>query len=253
MFAVRGVGMIPATFQAYRAALDAHDASLARELLGALILQWEHLVSRPAKRLARGDYDDMMQVGRMALVKAITKYDVTRGPFPVFARIRINDALDVEVVSRRAIVPAAPRWGQSDTSNSLRRMPQSVRKQERAFVARTGRLPSHEELGVSAADLETWRAKTVALEYCEEPERGFEAVLAASVWYARNAFSRKVRETLGAMPPQTQRIVYLRVLEDLDIVAISEQEGLERGVTTRIYNRALKKLRAAVGEADSCT
>ncbi len=238
--------MTPATFTAYRAARDAGDTKKARRLLGVLVIEGTPMVERMARRLARGDLDDLLQAGRMALAEAIDKCDPSRGlgAFRALAVKKINSAFDREVIRGRPQVL-------SEMSNKARTndMPGAVKRAEQAFVARHGRAPTAEELGVDADDLVMWRASNKFDEYAETDEEcGVSAgAIAAAVQDTHHALSKKIRRTIGDMTLQEQRILLARAIEGLDFAVIGQDEGLQRLTTWRIYEKAIMKLRAVLG------
>ncbi len=236
--------MTPATYQAYRAAREANDADLARRYLGALVIESEPAVKRLAQRLAQGDFEDLMQVGRIAVANTIAAHTDSAGSLSAIIHNRVHNALN-EIISRRPQV--GPKWLRTKTSHGPCKMPKDVRHAERAFFARTGREATAEDLGVDAHALEMWRWKMRAEGY-EEADSDAEVtdgVVAAAMQDVSHALSRKVRRAIGDMSPQEQRVLMSRVIEELDFAVIGENEGLLRDAVTRIYNKAVAKLRAA--------
>ncbi len=241
-----GAVMNPTTFEAYRAARDAGKKAHAVRLLNALVIEETPLVERLARKLARGDYDDLRQVGLLALAAAIETYDPAVGNnIAAYARRKINSAFDREVIKVRPLVPADAKrnvvWGNGG-------MPKDVKRAEQSFVARHGRPPTAVELGVDAGDLAGWRSVTRFDEYAETDDEGgaCAGAIAAAVQDTSHALSKKIRRTIGDMTLQEQRILLARAIEGLDFAVIGADEGLLRLTTWRIYERAIGKLRVAL-------
>ncbi len=232
--------MTPATFEAYRAARDA-DPREARRLLGVLVIESAPMVERMARRLARGDYEDLRAVGLMALAVSFETFDPARGVFASHARRKINDAFDREVIKvRPQVVRKDEIWG--------RDMPQVVKRAEQAHLAKHGKLPTAEELGVDADELATWRSSMRFDSYEEVDEDGITCpgVIASAIQDTSHALGKRLRRAIGEMSSQEQRILLSRVIEGLDFEIIGTAEGLLRDTTTRIYKRAIEKLRVAL-------
>lgn len=233
---------------AYRTARDAGQTREARGLLGGIVARYEPFIRGLAMKAAssRDEQDELLQAGRIAFADAVEEWrcDPERGALIGFARLRIRSAFDAVLLAR----PIVARPLATVDGHGGRSMPAVVRRAEEAFIARHGRAPSAEELGVDAEDLSTWRAVSHVAEYTESgsDELPCQGAITAATTDDDRAISRHIRQAIGDMTPQEQRILLSRVIEDLDFVAIGASEGLLRGATTRIYNRCLAKIREAL-------
>ncbi len=99
---------------------SATDPLLRRKLRDALVVANDPLVRSCAGKLAKGDADDLLQAGRMGVMKALEKFDLShkvrgealRNPLKAwreYAKQWIRDEMMLDVVARRAIVRTAPK------------------------------------------------------------------------------------------------------------------------------------------------
>lgn len=218
--------MNPNTFAAYRRAVSLNCVREANCLLGELLIEAQPLAERLARRLERGDYHDLLQVGRMALVQAIQSYDPERGAFVAFAKLRINTAMDREVISRRPmVVDSSVRWSP---------MPKSVRRAAEAFIARTGRQATAEELGVSEEDLTAWRSPA----HFEAYEEG------SHVSRSIPGEGRDLTKAVSVLEGREHRVFMLRIVEGLEFRVIGQREGFSPDTAEQVYANAVERLRS---------
>lgn len=222
------------TFSEYKSARTTNDTAKASLLLKALIVQATPLVKRLARKHERGDYDDLVQVGLMALVEVFEIYDPSRCPFTAFAKMRILTAMERQVIIQRPQVPpAAGRWS---------RMPSAVRRAAEAFIARTGRQATAVELGVDAASLEAWRSAG-GFESYEERDEG--PVVAESRDADRDAvLAMALAKAMATLTDEERRVFSAMLDEEATAVSVGAENGLERRAVVRRYESALAKLRS---------
>ncbi len=238
--------MSPNVFAAYKIAVSKSDNVAARRLLGQLITEETPRIARHARKLAKGDMEDLMQAGRVELAVVIGKYDPSRGSFSAFVNRKIVDAMHRQVVAvRQDVVSTGNRWNP---------MPRAVRRKAEAFIAKHGRQATAEELGVDAADLAAWRETGGHfMPYVEEGDardstpHGLAGVLAAATRDVHNCVSKALREAIGGLSDRERRILIARAIDGEEFGVIAADEGVSRQYTTRVYLECVAKLRLALG------
>jgi RNA polymerase sigma-B factor len=197
------------------------------------------LVRSVARRYARGGepVDDLVQVGAIGLIKAIDRFEPSRGHE---LRTVAMPAIEGEIrhhLRDRAPLVRPPR--------PVRELATRVRRAQVDLGASQGRLPSVAELAeaVGAGEEEVAQAlrshePPVALK----PEHGptapddladERALLAAG---------------MSVLSDRERRILELRYFEDRSQADIAREVGLSQAHVSRLIRRALDRMRAAVVE-----
>jgi RNA polymerase sigma-B factor len=197
------------------------------------------LVRSVARRYARGGepVDDLVQVGAIGLIKAIDRFEPSRGHE---LRAVAVPAIEGEIrhhLRDRAPLVRLPR--------PVRELAIRVRRAQVELGAREGRLPSPAELAeaVGATEQEVVqalqsRAPAVPLEPQHSPVAPDDladerALLAAG---------------MSALSARERRILELRYFEDRSQADIAGEIGLSQAHVSRLIRRALERMRAAVVE-----
>jgi RNA polymerase sigma-B factor len=210
-----------------------------QEARARLIEEHMSLVRSLARRYARGGepVDDLVQVGAIGLIKAIDRFEPSRGhELRTVAVPAIEGEIRHHLRDRTPLV-RPPR--------AVRELAIRVRRAQVELGAREGRLPSHAELAaaVGATEYEVAqalqsRAPTVPLEPEHAPAAPDDlaeerALLAAG---------------MSVLSARERRILELRYFEDKSQADIAREVGLSQAHVSRLIRRALERMRAAVVE-----
>jgi RNA polymerase sigma-B factor len=234
-----------ALHEAYRATGDpaARDEIIARHL---------PLARQMASAFAgRGEpFDDLHQVARLALVRALDRYDVDRGPFAAYASRFMAGALKRHFRDRTWMVRPPRR------THDLALATSDARDDLRATLRRE---PTTDELarvlGVPFTDAADARAalasyRRVALD---APSRRVGQTVADALGDEDPAYSeaesridreRTVATLLAALAPDVRRVIELYFLEGMRQREIAVATGTSQVHVSRQITRALSTMRA---------
>jgi RNA polymerase sigma-B factor len=239
------------TFRAYR---QSGDARLRDEL----VMGHHWVAAHVARRFAdRGEpMDDLLQVARLGLVKAVERFDPDQGtPFVGFAmptvlgevRRHFRDATWAVRVPRRA-KELSLQIGKvtAALSQELGRAPRIGEMAERMHVSedavleaieaasayRTSSLVVPSDDGTDSTAGEGWRLRDEDDDLTSAPDRvSLEAALAT-------------------LPERERKIVYLRFYEGLTQGEIAEQVGTSQVHVSRLLRTSLDRLHRILGPAE---
>jgi RNA polymerase sigma-B factor len=223
----------------------------------ALIERFLPLARQLARRYERQDepLDDLLQVASMGLVKAIDRFDPTRGvAFSSFAvptilgelkryfrdvgwSVHVPRGMQERALEvNRAVTELSKTLGCSPTPAELA-----------AFMELT-----HEEV------LEAMEAATaydsVSLEAPrsngddEDAGEFLERLGGEDPGYELAEYSATLAPELRALPERDRLVLRLRFVEDLTQSEIAEQIGVSQMHVSRLIRRALEKIRTGIGE-----
>ncbi len=232
----------------YRATVE---PTLRKRLQNALVAAEDALIRRCARKAARdpADEEDLMQAGRIGVMRAIDKFDPTRGAWTQFAKQWIRHEFTYGVILKRPIARV--------TGWRSKKMPRDVRKAAHRIEATTGKAATAQELGVSEEDLETWNKKAVVAEYSEvEVGSGgsgprsrvldTSAVVAAASTPSQTILTDSFWRALASLAPQEARVLLAIVVDERQVKEVAQAEGHEERWGTATYRRALAKMREAM-------
>ena len=198
---------------------------------------------------AREPFDDLMQVASLGLVKAIDRFDTTRGTaFSSFAVPTILGELK-RYFRDLGWAVHVPRGAQEQALK--------VEEAQQRLTAKTGRPPSvpdlAEYLELSIEDvldaLETASAHhTVSLDTPREDGDGESGTLADAFGETDTRFefveaSVSIESAAQHLSERERRVLELRFVEDLTQTQIAELIGVSQMQVSRILRRALSQLR----------
>ncbi len=194
--------------------------------------------------MGRGvEYDDLVQIGSIGMLKAIRSFDISRGT--AFSTYAVP-----------LIIGEIRRYLRDDglikVGRRQKQLGASVLKTRERFIAEKGREPHirelAEELGISEAEvvdaLDAVSPVHSISESLGENEDGFtfEQVLAGEDEIDRRVDQIALRETINTLPPLWKKILFLRYFREL-----SQQEAADRlGLTQVKISREEKKIFAAL-------
>ena len=215
----------------------------------ALILQFERLAYSIANRFAsRGvDHEDLCQVARMGLVKAVDRFDPdTRYRFTTFATPTILGEIKryFRDHSRPVHVPRA-----------IQELAPQVERASQELSRRSGRVATTEEiaaeLGVTAERVEEVLSLDEAMHPLsldvDEGDGGLEQCLGNDDRGLANAeFRVCARQLLRHLPERLQEVIRLRYLSELSQREVARRLGLSQMQVSRFERKALEQLRSHV-------
>lgn len=228
---------------------SAHDAA-ARE---DLVLAHESLAVYLARKFAdRGEpLDDIIQVARIGLLKAVDRYDPTRGiEFTTYATPTIVGEIKRHFRDKLWAIRVPRR---------LRELNYALMRAVEDLSQRLGRSPTIPEIaeftGVAFDDvieaMEVGRAYSPVSLDADGAEGDEAASLLDSVGGEDQALERlEDRATLdrafGILPRRARVIVQMRFFEDLSQAEIARRLGFSQMHVSRILRDALTRLRAVI-------
>ncbi len=248
--------MTPAALQEWRSETD---PARKKRLLNAIVKGEDALVERCARKMARSDseLDDLMQCGRMGVLKAIEKFDPSRLKYGTFERLWkefakqwVLDGMDRGVARVRDIAPVAAK-----RLNRSGGMPKEARREARRIEATTGRPATAVELGVSEAVLAESSAKPRMFplsgnnsnfgEYFDMaymPRIPAPLILSPDQTILTDSFWR----ALASLTDTESRVFCDIVIHEKQVKEVAASEGHEERWATATYRRAVEKMRAAM-------
>lgn len=220
----------------------------------AVIERFLPLARQLARRYERPDepIDDLVQVASMGLVKAVERFDPSRGiAFSSFAVPTILGEL------KRYFRDAG--WA-VHVPRSMQERVLEVNRGVTELSRKLGRSPTPAELARATefTHEEVLEALEAATAYDSVPldaprsdddnEAGGVAQLGAEdPGYELAEYSATLAPELRALPQRDRLVLYLRFVEDLTQSEIAERIGVSQMHVSRLIRAALLKLRAGVG------
>ncbi len=230
------------------------DAS-ARE---ALVRQFMPLTRGLARRYGRSSepFEDLLQVASLGLLKAIDRYDTSRGPFASFAVPTILGEM------RRYFRDSGwaihvPRGAQE---RALK-----VRDAQERLANEQGRSPSVNQLAeylefeiedVLDALQAVQAYDTLSLD-APRPRADGEVVAYGETLgqdderYELVELDATLTAVLGHIPPRERAILRMRFIEDLTQTEIAQRVGISQMQVSRLLRRSLEQLRTLTQDAAS--
>ena len=228
-----------------------NDLTAREELVSRFLPLARQLASR--YRHAGEPYDDLLQVACLGLVKAVDRFEPSRGKsFSKYAVPTIlgelkrhfrdkgwavhvprsTQELALKVGDALGTLPA--RLGRSPTPRDVAQalevsVEQVLEAMEAATAYEAGSLDSPRP-GVSDDDDGLTLADTLATE-----ERGYQVV----------EIGQAIGSALGALPDREREILRLRFEEDMTQAGIAERVGVSQMHVSRLLRRSLDRLTAA--------
>lgn len=198
------------------------------------------------------EHDDLVQVARLALVKAIHRYRPGRGPsFAAFAVPTISGELKRHFRDRGWLV-RPPRWVQE--------LRLDVQGQRAQLEQQRGRTPRPHELA-EALDTSVSRVSEVlnvntsfrplSLDVSPSGDEGapFMLVLAAPDQHLESVADRlALKAALSKLPDHDRDLICMRFGEEMTQTRISHELGISQMAVSRALRRVLATLRGLLDE-----
>lgn len=190
--------------------------------------------------------DDLLSVGRTALLDTARRYDPTRGvPFRKYASIRVRGAM-LDCMRRMAELPRRAHqrvlalqasWLVNESGREISGGEEANAGEERAEAAldrRIARTTTACALALLAADAGVQPAGEVA---ASNPEVAFERA---------ELFALVRRELERLKPKREAEILRMHYLQGLTIEAIAMELGIESSWASRLHTQAVAKLASRI-------
>ena len=221
----------------------------------AVIERFLPLARQLARRYERPDepIDDLMQVASMGLVKAVDRFDPTRGTaFSSFAVPTILGELKryFRDVGWAVHVPRSIQERVLEVNRAMTELSRSL-----------GRSPTPAELAAATEFTaeEVLEALEAATAYDsvpldaprpngdDDPDGVVDRLGAEDPGFELAEYSATLAPELRALPERDRLVLYLRFVEDLTQSEIAQQIGVSQMHVSRLIRAALAKLRSGIG------
>jgi RNA polymerase sigma-B factor len=223
-----------------------HRRSLRDDLIRLLIPFADRLASRYRER--NEPLDDIRQVARLGLVKAVDRYNPQRGSFTAFACVTITGEVKRHFRDRT--------WGMH-VNRRLRELSMEVGRATAELTQTLSRTPTVPEI---ARLLEVDEHEVHLARMCNaghrptslntplgDDSREFGDVIGRSDATLENVTDRlTVDELMRELPPQVQRMIILRFYGNLTQSQIGAELGISQMHVSRLLRRGLAWLRMAL-------
>ena len=243
-------------FRSCSAAGSSHRDERARE---ALVAQYLPLARKLARRYrgAREPLDDLEQVASLGLVKAIDRYDSSRGiGFQHFAVPTILGEL------KRYFRDSG--WA-VHMPRGIQELALQVAQAERQLAAKTGREPTYNEIAefleisiedVLAAAEASAAHHAVSFDTPHDDGDGETGTLGDSMGEIDERFdlvtlTASIAPAAKRLSERDRRVLALRFVEDRTQSEIADEVGVSQMQISRILSKALRQLGAAVDDDGS--
>src|SRR3984957_16794786 len=226
------------------------DAGLRAQLVEAHIGLAHHLARR---FVYRGEpYDDLVQVGSMALIKAVDRFDPDRGvEFTTFASKTILGELKRHFRDKGWAIRAPRR---------LQELYLELNQSVATLSQELGRSPTIAELAADTGAseeqvLEALEAgqsyRSTSLDSAGPDDEGLGSRLGVEAEGMGGAEWRTMPEPhIQALPEREQTILRLRFVDGLTQSEIAAQIGLSQMHVSRLLVHSLRTLRSSIGDID---
>jgi RNA polymerase sigma-B factor len=241
--------------QAGSSALEEYQSSRRPELLDHIVQENDGLLHHVLKRFAGAGepYDDLYQVARLGLVKAVQRFDPYRGTaFSTYA-VAIVDG-EVRHYLRDCLLVREPRWA--------RALYARIQRRQDAFYRDRGHFPTIAELAAAVnvqeeGVLEVLRYYgALSLHSLDEPfgdstDSELDRTLVRSL--RRESFSLPiedhivVQQALKKLSDLHRKIIYSLFFRDLTQQEVAEEMGLSQKTVSRERTKALSRLKTLMG------
>jgi RNA polymerase sigma factor FliA len=231
------------------------DVAVRNRLVERHLALVHHFVGRMRPRTGDAvERDDLVSAGVVGLMNAVSSYDPGRGyRFSTFAAQRIRGAM-LDEMRRRDVAP-----------RSIRRKQRKLEAARAKLSVELDRSPRHPEMAevlqVDPQTLWRWkwdvdRSRRVSLSDVERRDRESGDVVAVPEWNSDGVEERLTREQevsrlqseLATLSEREQLILRLYDLESYTLREIAERLGVTESRISQLRTRALKRLRARLGD-----
>jgi RNA polymerase sigma-B factor len=213
-----------------------------------------------ARRLAyryvrRGEaIEDLEQVASLALVKAVDRFDPTRGvKFTTFAASTIIGELKRHFRDRGWAVQVPRRVQETylELGHTVERLSQELGRSP-AITELADAMAASEEDVLEAMEVGRTAYQGVSLDEpvseAEAETTRAEMLGGADPELAATAERTSLRSLVGRLPERERRILYLRFFEERTQAEIADEVGVSQMHVSRLIRQSLAQLRTIAGE-----
>ncbi len=226
-----------------------HGDLRARE---RLIQQYMPLVKSLARRHSRGteQYEDLVQVGCIGLIKAVDRFDPTRAEFGAFAIPNVAGEIKRYLRDRGCLIRIPRRLQELRQGVSACSAELSAQLERPATVSEIAERAGVAEPEVAAALAVERVQSPISLSAPDTPEtdeayRDLEPQFEGG--YERGEQRALLAAGFRVLDNRERRLLHLRFFAGLSQPQIAREVGLSEIQVSRLTRRALLKLRAEIG------
>jgi RNA polymerase sigma-B factor len=223
-----------------------HRHSLRNDLIRRLIPFADRLASRYRER--NEPLDDIRQVARLGLVKAVDRYNPERGSFTAFACVTITGEVKRHFRDRT--------WGMH-VNRRMQELSMEVGQASAELTQTLLRTPTGPEIAryLEVDEHEVRRARMSAAGHSPtslstplgDDNREFGDLIGSSDATLENVADRlAVDELVRELPPQIQRMIIMRFYGNLTQSQIGAEFGISQMHVSRLLRRGLAWMRVAL-------
>ena len=227
-----------------------HDDPYSRE---ELVRRYQPIASSIARRYrGKGISDeDLHQVALIALMKAIHRYDATRGELRSFAAVTISGELKRQLRDQgwSVHVPRGLQERAIAVGSAIDRMTQVSGRVPR--ISELAEALHLEEEDVAEAISVAHGYRAISLDSDRDDQIApMELLGEVDASLAATATRTSVQEALTSLPERERLIVYLRFFEDMTQSQIAEAMGISQMHVSRLLSKSMDELGALLTVGD---
>lgn len=247
----------PDTSAEFRRIAELPDGPQKDELRRSVVRAWMPMAGRLARHFRnRGEaLEDLEQVAALGLVKAVARYDISRGcAFESFAvptivgetKRHFRDHMwGLHVPRRVQELRNRVRIGQRELSHTLDGRSPSVQR----IAEHTGLSEEDVLLGMEALESYSTLSLDAQLPGADDGYSLADTLGDAEPGYDRIVYREAVKPRLERLPERERRILYMRFFCDMTQSRIAEQLGISQMHVSRLISRTCSRIHREV-EAD---
>jgi RNA polymerase sigma-B factor len=240
------------TARALLRAYHEHGDLRARE---RLVQQYMPLVKSLARRHSLGgdQYEDLVQVGCIGLIKAIDRFDPQRAEFGAFAIPNVAGEIKRYLRDRASLVRVPRRLQELRPGLCACSAELSAQLERPATISEIAEHSGIAEPEVAAA-LDTERIQSpvsLSLVATNEDDEAYRELDAVEGGYERGEQRALLAAGFRALDDRERRLLHLRYFAGLSQPQIAREVGISQIHVSRLTRRALVKLRAEIGPVQS--
>jgi RNA polymerase sigma-B factor len=230
-----------------------YQKTKSKQLAEKLVVGYGHMVGAIARKLSRNHpdlYEDLFQVGQIALLRSLERYDRSRGSsFEAYARKNMKGSMMNYLRDKAWVIPV-PRWMKDHWVKVQRAIDELTMEQE--ATPSVEEIASHIHLSVDLTKkLLTGKAQYQITSF--DAPIGSEGEFTLSDVIGREATEYHTFETqydiqkaLAHLSKKEKQILHLNYLEGVSQRSIAHRLGISQMTVSRIIRQAIEKLKQSL-------